>query len=63
MKCISGTIAAVAALILVSISTAIAQQPTPAADSMTAGQAQRQVYYCPALRGLVPHPSAPSEAV
>jgi hypothetical protein len=41
MKRISGTIATVAALILISIPTASAQPSAPAADSMTSGQAER----------------------
>ena len=43
MKRTSATIATVAALILISIPTAIAQPSAPAADSMTAGQARHSI--------------------
>ena len=43
MKRISGSIATVAALILISIPTAIAQPSAPAADSMTAAQARHMI--------------------
>jgi tetratricopeptide (TPR) repeat protein len=43
MKRISGTIATVAALTVLSLSAASAQQPAPAADSMTARQARRAI--------------------
>ena len=43
MKRISGNLATVAALVLISILAAIAQPSAPAADTMTAGQARRAI--------------------